>query len=76
MKAQRGFWAQAGSVWIPSSISSISASRYGDILRDQVGRDLMLRLLRIPQEAVRRLHSFETSATNLPQDHRGADSPS
>lgn len=34
-------------------------------LTDQVGQDLMLRLLQIPQESVRRLHSFETSATNL-----------
>jgi very-short-patch-repair endonuclease len=40
----------------------IKVRRY---LRDQVGPDLMLRLLQIPQESVRRLHSFEASATNL-----------
>ncbi len=34
-------------------------------LTEQVGRDLMLRLLQIPQEAVRHLHGFEPSATNL-----------
>jgi very-short-patch-repair endonuclease len=34
-------------------------------LTEQVGRDLMLRLLQIPQEAVRHLHSFQTPATNL-----------
>src|SRR5258706_323620 len=40
----------------------IKVRRY---LTEQVGRDLMLRLLQIPQEAVRRLHSFEAPATNL-----------
>jgi very-short-patch-repair endonuclease len=34
-------------------------------LTEQVGRDLMLRLLEIPQESVGRLHSFEAPATNL-----------
>src|SRR5205085_699740 len=33
-------------------------------LTEHVGRDLMLRLLQIPQEAVQRLHSFEIPATN------------
>jgi hypothetical protein len=33
-------------------------------LTEQVGRDLMLRLLQIPQESVGRLHSFEAPATN------------
>ena len=40
----------------------IKARRY---LTDQVGRDLMLRLLQIPQEALRHLHAFEAPATNL-----------
>ena len=34
-------------------------------LTEQVGRDLMLRLLQVPQESVRRLHNFEAPATNL-----------
>jgi very-short-patch-repair endonuclease len=34
-------------------------------LTEQVGRDLMLRLLQIPQESVGRLHSFEAPAANL-----------
>jgi very-short-patch-repair endonuclease len=34
-------------------------------LTEQVGRDLMLRLLQVPQEGLRRLHSFEEPATNL-----------
>ena len=34
-------------------------------LTEQIGRDLMLRLLQIPQESVRHLHSFEAPATNL-----------
>jgi very-short-patch-repair endonuclease len=34
-------------------------------LMEQVGRDLMLRLLQVPQESVRRLHNFEAAATNL-----------
>src|SRR5207244_7078890 len=34
-------------------------------LTEQVGRDLMLRLLQVPQESVRRLHAFEAPATNL-----------
>jgi len=34
-------------------------------LTEQVGRDLMLRLLQVPQEGVRRLHSFEAPATNF-----------
>ena len=40
----------------------IKVRRY---LTEQVGRDLMLRLLQIPQESVRHLHGFEASATNL-----------
>jgi hypothetical protein len=40
----------------------IRARRY---LAEQVGRDLMLRLLQVPQESVVRLHNFESSATNL-----------
>jgi very-short-patch-repair endonuclease len=39
--------------------------RVRQYLTEQVGRDLMLRLLQIPQGAVRRLHSFEAVATNL-----------
>ena len=40
----------------------INMRRY---LTEQVGRDLMLRLLQIPQESVRHLHGFQASATNL-----------
>ena len=39
--------------------------RVRQYLTDSVGPDLTRRLLQIPQEAVRRLHSFEVPATNL-----------
>src|SRR5277367_3523729 len=42
-----------------------SGIRVRGYLTEQVGRDLMLRLLHIPHEAVRHLHSFDASATNL-----------
>jgi very-short-patch-repair endonuclease len=34
-------------------------------LTEQVGRDLMQRLLQVPQDSVRRLHNFEAPATSL-----------
>ena len=39
-------------------------------LTEQVGRDLMMRLLQIPEEAVRHLHGFEAPATNLRKSYR------